>query len=140
MHRSSAILRRVRQEIAEPGPGLSMLFELERRADHGKRRLIARHAREPLSAADGIGKLLAVPLLEVRLVIEQVQLRRSARHEQVNDPFGLGRMVRLAENAAIGFGRRFLTKQIGQRDAAESDAGLREERATMLGERCEGHA
>jgi hypothetical protein len=80
---------RVRQQFAEPSTRLPMLRELERRSHHRNRRLIARHPRKPLTAAHRVRKLLAVALVQHRLVIKQVEMRRPAGHEQINDALRL---------------------------------------------------
>ena len=96
MHRSSAMLRRVRQQLADPRAALAVLRELEDRAGERNRRLVGRHAGQPLAAADRVGQLLAVLLVEQRLVVEQVLLRRPAALEQIDDPLRLRREVRPA--------------------------------------------
>src|SRR5262249_668031 len=53
------------------------------------------HGGQPLPAADRVGKILVIPLLHLRLVVEQVELARPADHVQVDDVLGLGREVSL---------------------------------------------
>jgi len=48
------------------------------------------------------GKSSPFLLVEHRLVIEEVMLRRPAAHEEVDDAFGFGREVWLIENALKG--------------------------------------
>ena len=49
---------------------------------HNWKRLLARgHSRQTLAHANRIGQFLFVQRFESRLVIEQVYLRRTARHE-----------------------------------------------------------
>ena len=72
-----------------------MLRELELRRDDRKALLAGRHAGEPLPLPDRVGQFLAVQFAQPRLVIEQFQLRRPARLEQIDDALGLGRKVRL---------------------------------------------
>ena len=43
-----------------------------------------------------------MPLIQQRLVIKQVELRRRARHEQVDDALGLRREVRLSRRERLG--------------------------------------
>ena len=76
-----------------------MLRELERRAGEGRRRLVARHAGEPLAHADAGREVLAVHLDEQRLVVEQVELRRPAGHEQIDDALRLRRVMEFGEDA-----------------------------------------
>ena len=80
---SSTICAMMRQQLAEPGAGLAVLGEFEDRAGQRDRRLLGRHAGEPLAAADVVGQLLAVLLVEQRLVVEQVLLGGAAGLEQV---------------------------------------------------------
>ena len=58
------------------------------RARHWKRRLTCGHTRESLSHPHALGQVLAVALIQHGLVVKQVQLRRTARHEKENDIFG----------------------------------------------------
>ena len=67
--------------------------ELEDRAGQRQGRLVGRHARQPLTHPDRVRQVLAVHLVQERLVVEQVELRRPAAHEQVDDPLGPGRMM-----------------------------------------------
>jgi len=94
-------LGRVRQELAHPGSTRAVAGEGIRRGDERDRALVARHAREPLAAADAVGKLLPVLLLEQRLVVEEVELRRAARLEEVDHPLRPGRQVEAVEHAAV---------------------------------------
>ncbi len=87
-------LRRVRQELADPGARLAVLRELEARRDHRELGLRRRHGGEPLALADGVRKVVAAPLLELRLVVEHLDLRRPARLEEIDDALGLRREVR----------------------------------------------
>ena len=66
----------------------------------GKRLLARAHRREPLAIADRVGQLLAMPSGAVRLVVEQVHLRRPAVHEQVDHALGLRRQVRMPSSTA----------------------------------------
>ena len=49
---------------------------------------------ETLAAAHGVRQLLPVPFHQFRFVVEQVELGRSARHEEVDDPLCPGGEVR----------------------------------------------
>ena len=93
--RCAAAARSVRHPI-------SAAIELEDRRRGGKLRLVGRHAGEPLAHADRIRQLRAAQLREVRLVVEQIELRGRAVLEQVDDALGLGREVRQAGQAAGG--------------------------------------
>ena len=56
-----------------------------------------RHSRQTLSAANGIGQVLVVPIAHLRLVIEEVHLAWSADHVQVDDVLRLGGEVGLRQ-------------------------------------------
>ena len=70
------------------------------RAGQRNRRLLGRHAGEPLAAADVVGQLLAVLLVEQRLVVEQVLLGGAAGLEQVDDALDARRKLQAGERAA----------------------------------------
>ena len=81
--------------------------ELEHRRRDREPLLAGGHRRDPLAHADRIGQVLVEHVGHVRLVVEHVQLRGGARHEQVDDPLGLGGKMRLAEHAVVlGIGGR----------------------------------
>ena len=77
----------------------------------------------------------AVEFRELRLVIEQFQMARRARHEQVNDVLRLGREMRLRGASGlvmrrVGRGRDCVfAHQRMQRDRAETDAAFLQEPA-----------
>ena len=105
-----------------------MLRELEDGWRGGKLRLVSRHAGEALAHADGFRQLRAVQLCEVRLVVEQIELRRRAVLEEVDDALGLGRKVRETGEAAHRRRRlRLLGEQRSQRGHADAGAGAAEE-------------
>ena len=95
-------------EISTP----SWPYRLEpvRGADHQQLRLPAGHPGDPLAVPDRGGQLLAGPLREDRLGVEQVDVRRAARHEQVDDPLRLGGEVEARAgrpgSSRAGAGRR----------------------------------
>src|SRR5262249_52911656 len=91
------------------------------------------HAGQALAAADVVGELLAVLVVEQRLVVEQVLLRRTAGLEQVDDALGLRREVRGAEHAR-GRRGRLAGQQCAKGQAAEAEAGGREEVPARGGE------
>ena len=86
-----------------------------------------------------VGQVLAVQLVEQRLVVEQVELRRPAGHEQVDDALRLRREVRRGEDARERIGaarrrrapRRSPFSRLMQRDAAEAEAEPAEEVAAV---------
>ena len=112
-------LRRVREQFAEPGAAVAVLSELEWRANQRNRTLVTRHAGEPLAATNGVGQLLAALLDQQRLVVIEVELRRSTRLKQVDHPLGLRREMKSTQHAAGGSRS---PKHVGQRHAAEPHA------------------
>ena len=71
-----------------------MLSELVDRRRRREVRLMSRHPRQPLSAAYRIRQILAAKFLQLRLVIEEFQLRGAARLEQVDHTFRFRREMR----------------------------------------------
>src|SRR5262249_13806215 len=69
-------------------------LELEDRRRGRETRLVRSHPREPLSPPDRIGQVLAAILFELRLRVEEIELRRRARLVEVNHALGLRREVR----------------------------------------------
>ena len=55
--------------------------------------LLRGHAGEALAAADLVGKLLPVTLVQERFVIEQIQMGGGAALKEVNDALGFRRQV-----------------------------------------------
>ena len=96
--------RRVRHELADPGAALAVAREAKDRAGQGDRRLIHGHAGQALAAADVLGKLLAVLLVEQRLVIEKILLRGAAALKEIDDALGLGGEVRRTEHPGGSLG------------------------------------
>ena len=90
---------RPRHQVADPCPAFTMFGEFENGTCQRERRLVPRHPSEPLAHADAGRKILAVHLIEQWLVIKQIELRRAAAHEQINDPICLGHHMRRGKNA-----------------------------------------
>ncbi len=73
--------REVRQVLRHPGPRLPVLLKRRLRPQH------LRHALDegkPLPLQQRLGAVLPIQLLQVRLEVEQLQLRRRPRHMQEN--------------------------------------------------------
>ena len=121
----------VRQHVADLDAALAARRKLERRPDQRQRRLVAGHRGEPLAPPDRLRQLGAMLFDQRRLGIEQVELRRAAALEQINDALGLGREVRSAHHTAAGrrTGQRARLEQAAQRDAAQPHAERIEETA-----------
>ena len=121
--------REVRHQFADPRAASAVLPEAIFRRRDREAILLRRHAGEPLAAANGVGKIDAAHVVELRLVVEEVHLRRSARLEEIDDALGLGGEVRQA-GQAVGAG--VVVEQGRERGGAETDAGTLEEVAAGL--------
>ena len=80
-------LAQLRQELGDHGARLTPLLEFVGRAEQARD---AADESKFLTFQDVLGNLVPAELLELGLVVEQVKLRGRARHEKVNDAFGLG--------------------------------------------------
>ena len=80
--------RHVRQQFADLQPAVAAARETELRTGERKSAWLRGHRREALAADDALGDLLPVHLPQLRLVIEQIHLRRPARHEQIDHVLG----------------------------------------------------
>src|SRR5579864_2582663 len=70
---------------------------------------------------------LPVVLVQLRLVVEQIQLRRRAGHEQVNHALGLWREMRLLGGQRISLSsQRPGVEQRAQRQRSNAEAALAE--------------
>ena len=92
----------------------------------GKRAWPRGHRRQPLAHADRVGQVLVEPLVHLRLVVEQVHLRRAADHVQIDDVLGLGRRSagrrrapRRRRRRVAGAAHGAVRQQRGQRGRAE---------------------
>ena len=92
--------RHVRDELAGPEPRLAVSFEAKLRCRQGQRRLLRRHAREPLPTSHAVGQLLAMEFFQHGLVVEELQLRRRPTLEEVDHPLRTRRQVGGAQNTA----------------------------------------
>ena len=74
-----------------------------------------------------------LPLDQLRLVVERVDLAGGAGHEELDDALGLGRVVQAAVEVGPRLRRRAgrRAEQVRQRDAAQAAAGLPEELAAV---------
>ena len=75
----------VRQQFADPGARLAVPGELELRSGDRKRPLKRGHAGQALPHADRRRQFLAVHRAQLRLVVEQLELRRPATLKEVDD-------------------------------------------------------
>ena len=83
--------RGVGQQVADPLAAVSALFEGGEAFANGEVFLAGGHAGQALALADGVGEILAVDLLQLRLVVEEVDVRGAAGLEEIDDAFRLGR-------------------------------------------------
>ena len=81
------------------------------------------------------GQRLAVPLLELGLGVEEIDLAGAALHEHEDDVLGLGREVRLARRQRIlldGGGAAIALQHLRERDGADAAGAIAEEFAAAL--------
>ena len=138
LHRSDdgnlvGMLGQVRQELGDLGARLPVAREIERRSEQAGRAL---DERETFALGDETRRdLLAVVLLQQRLVVEEIDLRWCARHEQVDDLLRLRGNLRRdgacrLRQDRVGLGRECeqpLAHQRGKRERADAEAGFAEE-------------
>ena len=88
-----------------------MLRKLEKRVYDRQRFLPGRHGGDSLAHAHALGQFGLPFLFQRRFVIEQVDLRGPASHEQVNDALGRRRKVRFGERGLDCRRRRLPPKE-----------------------------
>src|SRR5262249_6659712 len=104
---------RVRQQVGHPGARFAVLCPGEGRLE------TFAAGGEVAALRSGAGELLAVAALQFGLVVEEIDLRRAAGHEQPDDRLYLGRKVSEARTLLAG---ALLMEQRRQRQRAESRA------------------
>ena len=92
---------RERSEIS--CPDCAMLLELAERPARLQHRVL--QLGELLALGERLGERLAVELASVRLEVEGLEVRRPARHAEVDDALRLDRAVRRVEHASPAFAR-----------------------------------
>ena len=94
------------------------------------------HSRDPLAATNRRRQFRPVQFLELRLVVEKVDVGRAAGHEKVNDALGFRRKMQSLHRTdgllSLG-GEKFRAQQGGQRERA--DAGSRAAKEMPAGHR-----
>jgi hypothetical protein len=114
------------QEITNPRAALAALREpIFARSDR-QPRLPAHHSSNALPHAHGSRKLLIEMLLQCRLVIEQLKLRRTAGLEEEDDSLRRGREMRRDRSTRIGAARQ-TAKQLSERQRAHPERRAHEE-------------
>ena len=113
----------VRENLADMRAAFAVLLKLKRRFEQvaGRRRNDAGQSKR---------QRLTMIAFEQRFVIERIDLRRTAVHEQENDLFRPRRVMRRSGGEAIG-GRTFVTQQRCQRQATEPRTGCAQHLAAV---------
>ena len=127
----------VREQLGNFLPGSAPLPELAKRPAGLQFRVL--QLRELLPPGEGFGERFIVELLEFRLVIKTFEVRRPARHAEMNDAFGPHRkMGRLNDPFPSGRSLRGLSRaqqfgieQAGQRQTAEPVGGAAQKSAPI---------
>ncbi len=127
----------VGDELGEFGSGAAVAGELEAGSEEGGVRV---DEGGPVTLEEFGGGKLAVPLRELGLVVEQLEMAGCAGHEEEDDALGAGSEMGLARRegiqrgggsapAGLGGGGRGFREEGVEGDAGESDAALAEEPA-----------
>ena len=129
----------VRQQLAHLNARLTTALKGKFARCHGEPLLPAGHRGDALAVADGVRQVLVKMIRQARLVIEEIDLRRSPVHVQVNQPLGLGRKVRQAGQRRMHVTRRgvlrpehSLAEHGSQRNAAHLETGTLEKLPPVL--------
>src|SRR5690348_13926342 len=85
---------RVWQQLADPRAAAPALRELEDAGRDRETRLSAGHPGDALAVSHRVRQVLVVELFELRLVVEQVELRRRAVHVEVDQALCFWREMR----------------------------------------------
>ena len=72
---------------------LVLMDNARKRLEQLRTTLVRGHRRQALAHADGGRQILSVQLIELRFVIEQIELRGAAAHEKIDNPPGSGRKM-----------------------------------------------
>ena len=121
----------VRQQLAHLLARSAMPDKAKRRPRRLKTPLIARHQRDALRAEYGRRHVLPVALSQRRLVVEQIDVRRPARHEQIDDVLRPRREMRAPQNPGDTHRlcRRRPAEQCRNRGHPQAGAGVGQETA-----------
>jgi len=115
------------KQFAHPRAALAVLIEFEDWRGAGERSLAGGHAGDSLAISNVRRELGAVELLEGRLVVEQIDVRGTAAHEEIDDALGGGGEIEGAHDAAglierVGCARK--KRRVEQRcQCSGADAG-----------------
>ena len=120
--------REMRQQLRQPDTRLAVLLEFVVCAEHSR---VLADLRQADVLQNFFRHLLTVAFDELRLVIEQVEVRRPARLEEINNVFGLGFEMRAegcgSSGAFVGRGEKLFVQQRSQGQRAHAGAALLEE-------------
>ena len=122
----------VRQGLRHPFARLAVLPKLASRPEQLRNLLLeGAHEGEALALENRSRRVLPVVLLELRLVVEHLELAGSAGHEEVDDAFGLSGVVAGPRRHGVVRPRRGEQRAAGhqtaQGDLAQAHAALGEE-------------
>ena len=126
------------EKVANPLSAIAVLLEAGQMPLYLE--CLALELRDGLARRDALGHRLAVHFIELRLVIEGLQMRRSARHAEKDDPLCLGGKVRQRgqssqpRDVATGSRRRQLVvsrQQAPQGERTQAQACRLQERPAM---------
>ena len=119
----------MRQQLGQLRAALAMFGKFELRSEQ---RGVGIYECRAVPFDQLLGRRFAVPLLQGRFVIEQLEVAGRAGHEKENNPFGLGREMRLLRPQRVrsgGCSPTAFAKELAQRDRAEPHAALLEKPA-----------
>ena len=129
----------IRQHLAHFDAALAVLSERLDRRHGGPLGITARHRRKPRRSADAVGDVLTSPLLEHRLGIEEVDVRRPAPLPEHHHSLRLRLVVRQPRQARLaprcgrrrGRSKRVALEQRGEGHRADPEAGRAEQVAAV---------
>ena len=97
---------------------------------HGSGRLLG---GQTLALPDGIRQIGVIDFFEAGFVIEQIHLRRSPVHEEVNQPLGLGRAWESRHRSALrALSDRFEVRAVCEQVAVRAEQAAREFNAVAV--------
>ena len=80
----------MRQQVfVHPHAAFAHLAEVILRRSNGKAFLFAGHRGESLPVSNGFGQFFVVPVFHAGFIVEQIDLRWTTDHMQIDDSFGL---------------------------------------------------
>ena len=101
----------VREEVGDVLAGLTVFFELGEVALHFER--FALQLGDGLSLGEGLGHGLVVEFVELRFVVEGLEVGRAAGHAEEDDAFCFGLVVGEAGEAGVFFDEALGAYELG---------------------------